>query len=137
MRRRPKIGAERRRVTQAHARSERRSADNLTPAQRTLAMRSVKSRDTTPEIAVRRLVHGMGYRYRLHRPDLPGTPDLVFPSRRKVIFIHGCFWHQHRCKAEGEPAKVESALLAVQLQEVQGARQGLLGRDADWKQATI
>ena len=48
-----------------------------------------------PEMAVRRITHAMGYRYRLHRKDLPGKPDLVFPGRRKVIFVHGCFWHQH------------------------------------------
>lgn len=60
-------------------------------------MRAVKSKDTTPELRVRRLLHGMGYRYRLHRKDLPGHPDLVFASRRKVIFIHGCFWHGHDC----------------------------------------
>ena len=61
-------------------------------------MRRIRKTDTKPELAVRRLVHGMGYRYRLHRRDLPGTPDLVFPSRRKVIFVHGCFWHQHDCR---------------------------------------
>lgn len=60
-------------------------------------MRAVKSRDTKPEMLVRRTVHGMGYRYRLHRKDLPGKPDLVFPSRRKAILIHGCFWHGHDC----------------------------------------
>jgi DNA mismatch endonuclease (patch repair protein) len=60
-------------------------------------MRAVRGRDTKPEMTVRRLVHGMGYRYRLHRKDLPGKPDLVFPSRRKVIFVHGCFWHGHSC----------------------------------------
>ena len=60
-------------------------------------MRAVKSRDTGAEMAVRRLVYSLGYRYRLHRRDLPGTPDLVFPSRRAVIFVHGCFWHQHDC----------------------------------------
>jgi DNA mismatch endonuclease (patch repair protein) len=60
-------------------------------------MRAVKSKDTTPELRVRRLLHGMGYRYRLHRKDLPGHPDLVFVGRRKVIFIHGCFWHGHDC----------------------------------------
>ncbi len=60
-------------------------------------MRAVKSRDTKPEMIVRRLVHGLGYRYRLHRPDLPGKPDLTFPSRRKVVFVHGCFWHGHDC----------------------------------------
>jgi DNA mismatch endonuclease (patch repair protein) len=58
-------------------------------------MARVRSRDTTPEIQVRSLLHRLGYRFRLHRKELPGTPDLVFPSRRKVIFIHGCFWHQH------------------------------------------
>ena len=61
-------------------------------------MRRIRKTDTKPELAVRRLVHGMGYRYRLHRRDLPGTPDLVFPLRRKVIFVHGCFWHQHDCR---------------------------------------
>ena len=60
-------------------------------------MRAVKSRDTKPEMIVRRLVHGLGYRYRLHRPDLPGKPDLTFPGRRKVVFVHGCFWHGHDC----------------------------------------
>src|SRR5690606_3067519 len=68
-----------------------------TAAQRSQIMRAVKSRDTKPELVVRRLLHGMGYRYRLHRPDLPGKPDIVFTSRRKVIFIHGCFWHGHDC----------------------------------------
>jgi DNA mismatch endonuclease (patch repair protein) len=58
-------------------------------------MAKIRSSDTRPEMIVRRLVHGAGYRYRLHRKDLPGKPDLVFGSRRKVIFIHGCFWHQH------------------------------------------
>lgn len=60
-------------------------------------MRSVTSKDTRPELAVRRLLHSLGYRYRLHRGDLPGTPDLVFPSRHKVIFVNGCFWHGHNC----------------------------------------
>lgn len=58
-------------------------------------MRANKGKDTKPEMIVRRLAHGMGYRYRLHRKGLPGKPDLVFESRRKVIFVHGCFWHHH------------------------------------------
>jgi len=66
--------------------------------ERSRIMRAVKSRDTAPEMTVRRLVYSMGYRYRLHRKDLPGKPDLTFQSRRKVIFIHGCFWHGHDCK---------------------------------------
>lgn len=60
-------------------------------------MSLVRSRDTSPEIRVRKLVHGLGYRYRLHSRELPGSPDLVFKSRRKVIFVHGCFWHRHDC----------------------------------------
>ena len=60
-------------------------------------MRAVKDRNTGPEMKVRRMVHAMGYRYRLHRKDLPGKPDLVFSSRRKIIFVHGCFWHSHDC----------------------------------------
>jgi len=61
-------------------------------------MRAVKGRDTTPEMIVRRMVHAMGKRYRLHRDDLPGKPDLTFPRYRKIIFVHGCFWHGHDCK---------------------------------------
>lgn len=69
--------------------------DILTPEQRSERMSRVRGRDTKPEMLVRRLTHGMGYRYRLHRRGLPGSPDLVFPSRKKVIFVHGCFWHLH------------------------------------------
>ena len=73
--------------------------DNLTPARRSINMSRIRSRNTSPEIIVRRLVHAMGYRFRLCSKLLPGKPDLVFPSRRKVIFVHGCFWHSHaRCK---------------------------------------
>ncbi len=69
-------------------------------------MSRIRSRDMRPEMVVRRLLHSLGYRYRLHRKDLPGKPDLVFPSRRKVIFVHGCFWHQHsssRCPIVRQP----------------------------------
>ena len=64
---------------------------------RSAIMRAVKSKDTTPEMTVRKMVHGMGYRYALHRRDMPGKPDLVFPSRKKIIFVNGCFWHGHNC----------------------------------------
>ena len=70
----------------------------MDPEQRSRTMRAVKHRDTAPELAVRGLLHSMGYRYRLHRKDLPGKPDIVFGPRRKVIFVHGCFWHGHTCK---------------------------------------
>lgn len=72
--------------------------DNLTAAERSKQMRLVRSKDTRPEMLVRHLVHRLGYRYRLHRTDLPGRPDLVFPSRKKTIFVHGCFWHAHTCR---------------------------------------
>jgi DNA mismatch endonuclease (patch repair protein) len=64
-------------------------------ATRSSVMRAVKARNTKPEMKVRQLLHRAGYRYRLHRKDLPGRPDIVFPSKRAVIFVHGCFWHQH------------------------------------------
>jgi len=70
-------------------------ADKISKARRSENMRRIKSKNMKPELIVRRLVHGMGYRYRLHRKDLPGKPDLVFGPKRKVIFVHGCFWHQH------------------------------------------
>lgn len=68
---------------------------NVDPA-RSTQMALVRSRDTKPELVVRHIAHALGYRYRLYRRDLPGTPDLVFPGRHKVIFVHGCFWHSHR-----------------------------------------
>src|SRR6266702_607040 len=64
---------------------------------RSWVMSRVKGRDTKPELLVRKLLHAKGYRFRLHRKDLPGKPDIVFPARRKVIFVNGCFWHGHNC----------------------------------------
>jgi DNA mismatch endonuclease (patch repair protein) len=66
-------------------------ADHLNREQRSQNMAAIRSVDTSPELAVRRIVHALGYRYRLHVPDLPGKPDLVFPSRSKILFVHGCF----------------------------------------------
>ena len=66
--------------------------------QRSYNMSQIKSKNTKPEILVRSLVHHMGFRYSLHRKDLPGKPDLVLVKRKKVIFVHGCFWHMHRCR---------------------------------------
>ncbi len=79
-------------------------ADHLTPEQRSDLMGKVTAKDTAPEMTVRRLLHGAGYRYRLHRKELPGKPDIVFASRKKVIFVHGCFWHQHECSKAKRPA---------------------------------
>lgn len=69
--------------------------DTIARSRRSANMSAIRSRNTKPELVVRRMAHAMGYRYRLHRRDLPGKPDLVFAGRRKVIFVHGCFWHQH------------------------------------------
>lgn len=69
--------------------------DSLDPAARSAVMSRVRGKDTRPEMIVRKLVFAAGYRYRLHVRTLPGSPDLVFPSRKKVIFVHGCFWHRH------------------------------------------
>jgi len=78
--------------------------DTFTPKARSEIMRRVKSRDTTPEKLVRSSLHSIGYRFRLHRKDLPGKPDIVFPSRKKVVFVHGCFWHSHSgCKRARVP----------------------------------
>lgn len=71
--------------------------DTLTPAQRRRTMQAVKSGDTKPELLVRRRLHALGYRYRLHDRRLPGKPDLVFARRGAVVFVHGCFWHGHDC----------------------------------------
>jgi DNA mismatch endonuclease (patch repair protein) len=76
-------------------------ADKLSAERRSANMRRIRSKDTNPEIALRSLIHRLGYRFRLHRKDLAGKPDIVFPSRRKVIFVHGCFWHQHPGCREG------------------------------------
>lgn len=72
--------------------------DTLTVEQRRRNMSRIRGKDTRPEKIVRSLVHQLGYRFRLYRKELPGNPDLVFPSRKKVIFVHGCFWHLHDCK---------------------------------------
>jgi DNA mismatch endonuclease (patch repair protein) len=82
--------------------------DVLTPEQRSRNMAAIRGRNTTPEMRVRRALHLLGYRYRLHRRDLPGKPDIVLPRYRSVIFIHGCFWHMHDCPM-GRPKPATNA----------------------------
>lgn len=79
--------------------------DTRRPEKRSEIMSLVRSKNTSPELAVRRLVHGLGYRFRLHGKNLPGRPDLVFGGRRKVIFVHGCFWHAHEGCSKARPPK--------------------------------
>ncbi|MBZ5630607.1 MAG: very short patch repair endonuclease [Acidobacteriia bacterium] len=78
-------------------------ADNRSPESRSALMSRIHGKDTAPELLVRQLLHGLGYRFRLHRRSLPGTPDIVFPSRQKAIFVNGCFWHAHGCRIGRSP----------------------------------
>lgn len=81
-----------------------RLADHITPAQRSFNMSRVRSKNTTPELVVRKALWARGYRFRLHRNDLPGKPDIVLPSRRVAVFVHGCFWHRHpACRCASTP----------------------------------
>lgn len=96
--------------------------DTLTREARAERMSRVRGKDTKPELIVRRLVHAMKYRFRLHRRDLPGSPDLGFPSRRRVIFVHGCYWHRHpdpECKL----ARLPKSRLDFWLPKLEGNRQ--------------
>ncbi len=86
-------------------RKGQRRGDVLAPAERSALMSRIRGKDTTPERRVRSLVHGLGYRFRLHSKDLPGRPDLVLPRLGTVIFVHGCFWHRHaKCRYATTPA---------------------------------
>jgi DNA mismatch endonuclease (patch repair protein) len=109
--------------------------DGLTKARRSENMRRIKSQDTKPEMVVRRLVHGMGYRYRLHVRDLSGKPDLVFASRQRIIFVHGCFWHQHKgCVDSHIPNSRQSYWLPKLTRNVERDKQHLsVLRKAGWK----
>ena len=80
-----------------------RTSDKLSARERSRLMARVRNRDTAPELQLRRLLHGPGYRFRLHRADLPGTPDIVLPKFRTTIFVHGCFWHGHHCPRGARP----------------------------------
>jgi DNA mismatch endonuclease (patch repair protein) len=91
--------------------------DRISPDRRSEIMARIRSKDSLPEFIVRRLVHGMGYRYRLHGRSLPGKPDLVFPGRRKVIFVHGCWWHRHSCRQGQSVAKTNTAFWAKKMDE--------------------
>jgi len=79
--------------------------DKISREARSEVMRRVKNKNTRPELLIRHLLHRRGFRFRLHRPDLPGRPDIVFPKHKKILLIHGCFWHRHeKCKRSTTPA---------------------------------
>ncbi|MGD9664281.1 MAG: very short patch repair endonuclease [Novosphingobium sp.] len=106
---------------------------------RSRTMRAVKSRNTSPEIALRRLLHGAGYRFRLHRKDLPGSPDVVLPGRKSVIFMHGCFWHGHDCARGARQPKTNAGYWRAKISrnvERDAANITAL-HDAGWRVAVV
>jgi DNA mismatch endonuclease (patch repair protein) len=109
--------------------------DVHTPQQRSFNMSRIRNRDTRPEMIVRSLAHRMGYRFRLHRKDLPGKPDLVFPARRKVVFVHGCFFHMHDCRYGSVTPKQNAEFWRVKrLSNVERDRRNVAAlRQAGWK----
>jgi len=113
--------------------------DVLTKHQRSYNMSQIRCKDTEPEMVVRSLVHRMGYRYALHRKDLPGHPDLVFASRRKIIFVHGCFWHMHRCRyGRVKPATHATFWRQKRMGNVQRDKRNLRRlRNVGWRVLTI
>lgn len=90
--------------------------DHVSKEKRSNIMKKVRGKNTSPELLVRKIIYSLGYRYRLHGKDLPGKPDIVFRWRKKVIFIHGCFWHAHGCK-KGQPPKSNLPYWIPKLQE--------------------
>lgn len=118
---------------------ESRMTDTMLPEERSERMALVRSVDTKPEMAVRRLVHSMGYRYRLHCSDLPGKPDLVFRSRRAVIFVHGCFWHRHRdCSLARLPkSRIEFWTAKLEGNRERDARKINALKEAGWRMFVV
>lgn len=114
-------------------------SDTLSSRERSMRMSLIRSRDTKPEVLVRRLLHSLGYRYRLHRRDLPGTPDLVFPSRRAVLFVHGCFWHRHAdCKLARLPkSRLDFWVPKLQANKERDARKIEELRAAGWRVGVV
>jgi DNA mismatch endonuclease (patch repair protein) len=116
-------------------------ADKLSKERRSANMARIRSKDTKPELAVRRMLHALGYRYRLHGKDLPGKPDVVFAGRKKVIFVHGCFWHQHPAEAclDGRRPKSNAGYWDPKLnRNVARDRDVLIElKDLGWKALTV
>jgi len=112
--------------------------DTRTKEQRSRIMKSVGTRDTGPELTVRRLLHRIGYRYRLHRKDLPGRPDIVFPSRKRIIFIHGCFWHGHECsKGKLPKSRLDYWTAKIKANQDRDAKVVARLREAGWQTLTL
>ena len=113
-------------------------ADTRTPDQRRRIMQAVKTRDTGPELTVRRMVCSLGYRYRLNAKKLPGRPDIVLPGRKQAIFVHGCFWHGHGCpKGRAPKSRLEYWEPKLQTNRERDAAQVLALEDLGWSVLTI
>lgn len=113
--------------------------DRLTAERRSALMKSVRQKNTTPEMAVRRALHALGYRFRLHRKDLPGTPDIVLPRHRTVVFVHGCFWHRHPgCRLTTTPSNnSEYWRLKFEGNVARDSRKDAALRDLGWRVVTV
>lgn len=112
--------------------------DRISPEARSLLMSKIGPKDTKPELAVRSLLHRLGYRFRLHRKDLPGTPDLVLPRYGVAIFVHGCFWHGHRCKTGKMPkSRTEYWGPKIEANKARDARKAGKLRRLGWRVVTI
>lgn len=113
-------------------------ADRLSKEQRSRLMSRVKNKDTAPEVQVRKMLHAMGHRFRLHRRDLPGSPDIVLPKHKRVVFVHGCFWHSHTCsrgKRPGARKEFWDAKLDRNVERDREAREAL--ENMGWRVLTV
>jgi DNA mismatch endonuclease (patch repair protein) len=114
-------------------------ADTLNREERSRRMSLVRGRDTKPELLVRSIAHSLGYRFRLHRRDLPGTPDMVFPRLHRVVFVHGCFWHRHaRCKMARLPKTRRSFWVPkLEANRLRDARKLAALKRAGWRSLVV
>jgi DNA mismatch endonuclease, patch repair protein len=114
------------------------SMDTRSPEQRSYIMRSVRSRDTGPELIVRSLLHRLGFRFSLHRKNLPGRPDIVLPKHRTVVFVHGCFWHGHGCEKGRLPkSKLDFWRPKIRKNRIRDAEAVRTLKSAGWRVLTI
>lgn len=107
--------------------------DTITATQRSVLMSRIRSKNTKPELAVRSVLHRLGYRFRLHRKDLPGRPDIVLPKHRKIILVQGCFWHGHTCQLASKPKSNQSYWEAkIETNRARDARNLAALREKGW-----
>ncbi|GHC01652.1 very short patch repair endonuclease [Thermomonas carbonis] len=113
-------------------------ADRISQEARSRLMSRIRSKDTAPERAVRSLLHSLGFRFRLHRKDLPGTPDIVLPGRAAVVFVHGCFWHGHACKVDKMPkSRTDYWGPKIEANRARDVRKAAKLRRLGWKVVTV